>query len=52
MPGIALQEIRSACEVVYRHMTPTPQISWPLLNERTGVEVIVKHDYNTRILSS
>ncbi|MEQ8322697.1 MAG: threonine dehydratase [Rhodospirillales bacterium] len=49
MPGIALQEIRSACEVVYRHMTPTPQISWPLLNERTGVEVIVKHENHTPI---
>lgn len=49
MPVIPLREIEAAAEVVYRHMRPTPEISWPLLSARTGAEVIVKHENHTPI---
>lgn len=49
MPVIPLSEIEAAAEVVYRHMRPTPEISWPLLSARTGAEVIVKHENHTPI---
>lgn len=49
MPVIPLKEIEAAAEIVYRHMRPTPEISWPLLNERVGAEVIVKHENHTPI---
>jgi threonine dehydratase len=35
--------------VVYRHLTPTAQISWPLLCRRCGCEVWVKHENHTPI---
>lgn len=49
MPVIPLADIEAALAVVHRHMRPTPEISWPLLNERTGAEVIVKHENHTPI---
>lgn len=49
MPTIPLKDIEAAAEIVYRHMRPTPEISWPLLNARTGAEVIVKHENHTPI---
>ena len=39
-----LEEIESACDVVQKSLKPTAQISWPLLSERTGCEVFVKHE--------
>ena len=39
-----LEEIESARDVVQKSIKPTPQISWPLLSERTGCEVFVKHE--------
>ncbi len=33
-----------AATAIYRFVLPTPQISWPLLNERCGCEVWVKHE--------
>lgn len=39
-----LAAIESAAELVYRSMQPSPQLSWPLLNERAGCEVWVKHE--------
>src|SRR5215510_8349872 len=36
-------------EVVYRTMPPTPQIQWPLLCERVGADVWVKHENHTPI---
>lgn len=47
--GVPLAEIEAAADVIYRHMRPTPEISWPLLNERVGAEVIVKHENHTPI---
>jgi threonine dehydratase len=47
LPG--LDEIRKAQELVYSVMQPTPQIVWPLLCERLGTEVWVKHENHTPI---
>ncbi len=46
---LALSEIEAAARVVCRAMAPTPQIRWPLLCERTGAEVWVKHENHTPI---
>ena len=46
-PG--LNEIRAAAEVVYSAMPPTPQYCWPLLCERLGTEVWIKHENHTPI---
>jgi threonine dehydratase len=45
LPG--LNEIRAAAEIVARHMPPTPQYSWPLINARAGRTVWVKHENHT-----
>jgi threonine dehydratase len=47
LPTIA--EIREAQKLVYELMAPTPQIAWPLLRERLGTEVWVKHENHTPI---
>lgn len=39
-----LEEIKDACSVVHRVVQPTPQIDWPLLSERVGCRVFVKHE--------
>lgn len=44
-----LGEIESAAQIVYRFMSPTPQIRWPLLCRRAGCEVWVKHENHTPI---
>lgn len=36
--------IEAAGEAVYRVVSPTPQISWPLLCERCGTDIVVKHE--------
>jgi threonine dehydratase len=45
----SLDEIRSAAEVVYRFMPPTPQYSWPQINRRADAEVWVKHENHTPV---
>jgi threonine dehydratase len=40
-------ELEAATALVHRHMAPTPQHAWPLLAERTGAEVRVKHENHT-----
>ncbi|MCH7555611.1 MAG: threonine dehydratase [Proteobacteria bacterium] len=42
-----LATLQTAAELVYRSMTPTAQIRWPLLEERCGCEVWVKHENHT-----
>ena len=37
-------ELESAAAVVYRSLQPTPQYAWPLLAQRLGTEVWVKHE--------
>ncbi|MEZ5846338.1 MAG: threonine dehydratase [Geminicoccaceae bacterium] len=41
--------VRHARSIVRASMRPTPQIAWPLLAERTGAEVWVKHENHTPI---
>jgi threonine dehydratase len=43
----SLDQIRAAQALVYRFMPPTPQYTWPLLNERLGAEAWVKHENHT-----
>jgi threonine dehydratase len=43
----SLDEIREAQKLVYSVMQPTPQISWPLLNQRLDADVWVKHENHT-----
>jgi len=38
------EEIEAARTLVYSQMDPTPQITWPLLGERIGAQVVVKHE--------
>jgi threonine dehydratase len=44
-----IEEITEAQELIYRLMQPTPQISWPLLNQRLETNVWVKHENHTPI---
>lgn len=41
---IALEDLESAATLVYRSMSPTPQYRWPLLDQRVGTAVWVKHE--------
>ena len=45
----SLTEIEEAAAIVHRHMKPTPEIAWPLLAERLGTRVVVKHENHTPI---
>jgi threonine dehydratase len=40
----SLRDLEDAARIVYRSIQPTAQYSWPLLNERTGATVWVKHE--------
>jgi threonine dehydratase len=40
----SLEEMRRAHEVVLRTLRPTPALCWPLIAERLGAEVVVKHE--------
>jgi threonine dehydratase len=42
-------QIRDAQRIVYRHMQPTPQLTWPLVNKRLGTEAWVKHENHTPV---
>jgi len=43
----SLLELETAAELVHRFLPPTPQYSWPLLNQRAGCEVWLKHENHT-----
>jgi threonine dehydratase len=45
----SLDEIREARKLIYSIMQPTPQLSWPLLNQRLGTQVWIKHENHTPI---
>jgi threonine dehydratase len=47
LPSVA--QIREAQDLLYRYMPPTPQYSWPLINERLGGEVWIKHENHTPV---
>ncbi len=40
-------DLRQAADLVYTQMQPTPQYAWPLLAERLGCKVWVKHENHT-----
>jgi threonine dehydratase len=42
-----LAELEAAVPVVRAAMPPTPQFAWPLLRQRTGVDVVIKHENHT-----
>lgn len=39
--------LEDAADLIYRHMPPTPQYRWPLLDQRVGAAVWVKHENHT-----
>ena len=45
----SLEQIHEAQELIYRYMPPTPQYSWPLINQRLGAEVWIKHENHTPV---
>jgi Threonine dehydratase len=49
MQAITLDEIEAAARTVYAEIQATPQYCWPLLCERLGTEVWVKHENHTPI---
>jgi threonine dehydratase len=46
---MTLTEIEAAARVVYAAMPATPQQRWPLLDERCGAQVWVKHENHTPV---
>jgi threonine dehydratase len=43
----SLPELEAALSLVHQSFPPTPQYPWPLLAERSGAEVWVKHENHT-----
>jgi threonine dehydratase len=41
---MTLKQLRTTADFVHSVLLPTPQIRWPLLCQRTGAEVWVKHE--------
>ena len=46
---MTLADLEAAAAIVYRAMRPTPQQRWPLLDERAGTAVWVKHENQTPV---
>lgn len=44
-----LPQIHEAQAILSRYMPSTPQYSWPLMNERLGAEVWIKHENHTPV---
>ena len=45
----SLDQIREAQTLIYRYMPPTPQYTWPLINQRLGAEAWIKHENHTPV---
>ena len=45
LPSIA--DLDAAAAIVYQAMPPTPQYSWPLLNDALGAQAWIKHENHT-----
>ena len=43
------QSLADAQQTVYAALAPTPQLQWPLLNQRVGAQVWVKHENHSAI---
>lgn len=41
---LRLEQIENAQKIIYRHMQPSPQMSWPILNQKLQSEAIIKHE--------
>lgn len=46
---VTLTELEAAARLVYTSFQPTPQTIYPLLNERAGCTVVVKHENHTPV---
>ncbi|MEI2773123.1 MAG: threonine dehydratase [Candidatus Competibacter sp.] len=46
---LTLNELESAGRIVYAVIPPTPQYRWPLLCERLGTEIWIKHENHTPV---
>lgn len=44
-----IEQIESSAHHVYSVLAPTPQYCWPLLSERLGAEVWIKHENHTPV---
>jgi len=44
-----LAQLRAAAAIVHAHVPPTPQHPWPLLRERCGLQLWVKHENHTPV---
>lgn len=42
-----LSELEKAAARIYRTLNPTPQFNWPLLSQRLGAEIWLKHENHT-----
>ena len=42
-------ELDAATAIVRRHVPPTPQYSWPMLDDVAGSQVVVKHENHTPV---
>ena len=42
-----LDALRQAAQLIHQSVPPTPQYAWPLLAERLGCEVWLKHENHT-----
>lgn len=40
----ALADLQAAAELVHRHIPASSQVCWPLLAQRTGTDIVVKHE--------
>jgi threonine dehydratase len=49
MPLFSKDELIAAGDLVHSRMSPTPQIVWPLLSQRAGATVWVKHENHSPI---
>ena len=45
----SLEELGAAARIVYRSMLPTPTHAWPLLRERMGTPIYLKHENHTPV---
>lgn len=47
MTDFSLASLRAAAAMIHAQMPPTPQYAWPLLGERAGCQLWVKHENHT-----
>ena len=45
--AVTQDQLENVARTIYNFMPPTPQYNWPLLSQRVGTEVWVKHENHT-----